>query len=651
MPEGGRKRVAAVLAIDLAGYSSRAETDAGAAASAVAELHARVHAAAGSHDGRVFSTAGDGLMCEFAAASEAVAAAFDILAAAPAGAPPARIGVHLGEVYEQDSGDLLGHGVNVAARLEQLAAPGTALVSRAAADVVQGDLRDRLVRQGHVALDKMNESIEAFVLDPAAKGGRVRRPRRKRALLIVGAVAATAAAVAGLAVLWSAGIIGPSHEQRMQAALDTPEARAAVTRALIEQLSASGAVSDATLSAISAMGDSTALADQNAFDFLRRGETENAVRALETFGVQLQQEGRPQEAALVFTRASGLALLLTPERSLALARRGYGADRASIATFDRYVTAMRLVEGHDSALEFSLQIAESGEGPVAVYARLIASNILTLLERHDEAWREIERAGAAVARYQDNARVQFVDRQARALHYIWTLDFPAAQQAVSQAREIARQIPGEEWRGDLQEVQLAMTLGDSEGAWRASTRAIAERQARGWPASHTLLLHACAARVSSELEGAAPYCRAAGRTSANPLTAVLARLYLAIEERRLDDARREVEVYRQALAPENWPADLAGAASALSQIAILDGDYAAADRHFADARAHLESAGGDASLYASAYHVQGFTEARAGRLAEGCAKLARAASYYQEYNAAPGAAEAQADMRRFNCPV
>src|SRR5512145_2662849 len=163
----------------MAGYSSRAEADAASAASAVRDLHARVRAAAGAHDGRVFSTAGDGLMCEFAAASEAAAAARDILTGAPAGAPPMRIGVHLGEVYEQDGGDLLGHGVNVAARLEHAAAPGTALISRAAADVVQGDLRTQLAAGGRVALDKMNETIEVFVLDPAAKPGHARRPRRQ----------------------------------------------------------------------------------------------------------------------------------------------------------------------------------------------------------------------------------------------------------------------------------------------------------------------------------------------------------------------------------------------------------------------------------------------------------------------------------------
>ena len=53
--------------------------------------------------------------------------------------------MHVGEVAVAESGDLLGYGVNVAARLEALAQPGMALVSRAAADLVRGDLDSHLV--------------------------------------------------------------------------------------------------------------------------------------------------------------------------------------------------------------------------------------------------------------------------------------------------------------------------------------------------------------------------------------------------------------------------------------------------------------------------------------------------------------------------
>jgi class 3 adenylate cyclase len=434
----GRKRAAAVLAIDMAGYSSRAETDAAAAANAVSDLHARVRAAAAKHDGRVFSTAGDGLMCEFAAASEAVAAAQDILTSTPAGAPPARIGIHLGEVDEQQGGDLLGHGVNVAARLEQLAAPGTALISRAVADMVQGELHDRLVRQGRVALDKLNESVEAFVLDPAAKRGHARRPRRKRALLIVGVLAGTGVLIAGATALWSAGIIGPSQEQRMQAALRDPE----VTRALILQLMGEdGQVPrDATLQTISALQGSA---------FLRRGETDAAVSTLENYAATLLQQGRREDAASAYGRASDLAQMLTPERALALARRGFAADPTSLHAFERAADVTRRVEGFGAAIAFSMRAAETADDALETFARLRAAAFHSLSGRVADANTLLDAAAPGVARHPDNLFLQYMYASVRAAVAITSDNPNEARRQIAQARAFARRMPGEEYRGML----------------------------------------------------------------------------------------------------------------------------------------------------------------------------------------------------------
>ncbi|MGD9981878.1 MAG: hypothetical protein AB7H66_14045 [Hyphomonadaceae bacterium] len=114
----GNRRLATILAVDIVGYSAAAERDQAAAAQQVAALRARVVELAALHGGRLFHTAGDGFMMEFPLASAAVRAAVALLneAADAAGTlPRVRAGAHLGEVIV-DGDDLLGHGVNVAAR-------------------------------------------------------------------------------------------------------------------------------------------------------------------------------------------------------------------------------------------------------------------------------------------------------------------------------------------------------------------------------------------------------------------------------------------------------------------------------------------------------------------------------------------------------
>jgi class 3 adenylate cyclase len=654
MAEGGRKRVASVLAVDMAGYSSRAETDAGAATSAVSDLHARVRTAAATHDGRVFSTAGDGLMCEFAAASEAVAAAQDILTGTPRDAPPARIGVHIGEVYEQENGDLLGHGVNVAARLEQLAAPGTALISRAVADMVQGDLRDRLVRQGQVALDKLNESVEAFVLDPAAKRGHARRPRRKRALLIVGVLATTAILVAGAAALWSAGFIGPSREQRVQAALRDPE----VTRALILQLAGGdGQIPrDATLQTISALQGSALPEDLQAFSFLRRGETDAAVNTLENYAATLLQQGRHEEAASAFGRASDLAQLLTPERALALARRAFAADPASMAAFERAANMTRRVEGYDAGTAFCLRTAETADDVLATFARLLAVGNYAVSGRVAEANTLLEAAAPGVARHPDYLLLQHTDAWAHALTANTGNNVNEARRQITRARAFARRLRGEEFRGDVTEVSILFNAGDFDGAWRASRAAIAQREANGWPASQSLLYSACVLGILPEslaparLAEAARYCRAAGAAATDPIMGAFSRGSLALAEERFDDALREIESV--ALLPQTTaqPMDALITEGMRAELALRSGDFAGSERRLPDMRRLAEPLSDGRTQLAEIYRRLGAIEIQQGRRAPGCAKFAEAVRLYREVRSDAAIEAVTRFMRANNCP-
>jgi len=155
------RKLATIVALDVAGYSARTEADEARTAAEVAALRKVIEVIAAKHGGRVFNTAGDGFMLEFGSSLSAVEAAFEL---AETCEPKVRVGVHLGDVVVQPNGDLLGHGVNVAARLMAKSDPGGALVSADVRRTIRGPLGERLISRGVMQLDKMAEAIEAFAL-------------------------------------------------------------------------------------------------------------------------------------------------------------------------------------------------------------------------------------------------------------------------------------------------------------------------------------------------------------------------------------------------------------------------------------------------------------------------------------------------------
>ncbi len=111
-----------------------------------------------------------------------------------------RIGVHLGDVSVTAAGDLLGHGVNVAARIQQMASPRAVLVSGDVKRAIRGPLGERLKPQGSVKLDKMSETLPVFALAPA-EGGRAKGRRLKLAAPLIAGAGVAFLALAGFA-LW-----------------------------------------------------------------------------------------------------------------------------------------------------------------------------------------------------------------------------------------------------------------------------------------------------------------------------------------------------------------------------------------------------------------------------------------------------------------
>ena len=149
------RKLATIVALDVAGYSARTEADEARTTAEVAALRKVIDAIAAKHGGRVFNTAGDGFMLEFRSSLAAVEAAFELAGTCE---PKVRVGVHVGDVVPQANGDLLGHGVNVAARLMARAEPGSSLISADVKRMIRGPVAERLLSCGTFKLDKMAET-------------------------------------------------------------------------------------------------------------------------------------------------------------------------------------------------------------------------------------------------------------------------------------------------------------------------------------------------------------------------------------------------------------------------------------------------------------------------------------------------------------
>jgi TolB-like protein/tetratricopeptide (TPR) repeat protein len=171
-----QRRLAAILAADVVGYSRLMEQDEAGALSALKARRREVVAPlVAQHRGRFVKVMGDGVLIEFASAVDAVDCAVEIqkrFAEANKSLPEARrivlrIGINLGDIIVE-GGDLYGDGVNVAARLEALAEPGSICVSRNVYDQVKRKLECGFDELGPQAVKNIAEPVHVY---------RVRRER------------------------------------------------------------------------------------------------------------------------------------------------------------------------------------------------------------------------------------------------------------------------------------------------------------------------------------------------------------------------------------------------------------------------------------------------------------------------------------------
>jgi TolB-like protein len=167
------RKLAAILVADVVGYSRLAGADEEGTLARLRGLRTDlIDPTIAAHHGRIVKRTGDGFISEFRSVVDAVRCAIEVqtgMVERNAGLPPEkrielRVGVHLGDVVEEADGDLMGDGVNVAARLEGLAEPGGACLSEDAWRQVRDRLKEAFVDLGEKALKNIARPMRVYAL-------------------------------------------------------------------------------------------------------------------------------------------------------------------------------------------------------------------------------------------------------------------------------------------------------------------------------------------------------------------------------------------------------------------------------------------------------------------------------------------------------
>ena len=213
---GETRKLAAILVSDVVGYSRLAGGDEDRILARLRTLRSDlIDPTIAVHHGRVVKRTGDGSIIEFRSVVDAVNCAIEVQRAmvernaevAPDKRIEFRIGVHLGDVVEESDGDLMGDGVNIAARLEGICEPGGVCLSEDAYRQVKSRLELKVADLGRQNLKNIAEPVHAYLLRQGAPGAvkslKTATNRRRRIYAVAAGLAATVVAAGGYA--WHAG--------------------------------------------------------------------------------------------------------------------------------------------------------------------------------------------------------------------------------------------------------------------------------------------------------------------------------------------------------------------------------------------------------------------------------------------------------------
>ena len=165
------RKIAAILVSDVVGYSRLVGADEDRTLARLRALRSdMIDPTIAVHHGRVVKRTGDGAIVEFRSVIDAVRCAIEVqsgMVERNAGLPPERriefrIGIHLGDVVEESDGDLMGDGVNIAARLEGICEPGGVCISEDAYRQVRDKIKEQFVDLGEQVLKNIARPMRAY---------------------------------------------------------------------------------------------------------------------------------------------------------------------------------------------------------------------------------------------------------------------------------------------------------------------------------------------------------------------------------------------------------------------------------------------------------------------------------------------------------
>jgi adenylate cyclase len=306
--ERPQRKLAAILAADVVGFSRLAGADEDRILARLRALRSDlIDPTIAVHNGRVVKRTGDGAIVEFRSAVDAVNCAVEIQNAMTernAGVADDRrivfrIGIHIGDVVEESDGDLMGDGVNIAARLEGIAQPGAICLSEDAYRQVKARLDLAVTDLGAIALKNIAEPVRAYSLQVGAPA--MARPRakslkpKKRSLL-----APLVAAIVALAVLAGGGwYFFAGNRAASVVATNSPPAHLSIVVLPFANLSGDPAqdyfadgVTDNLTTEVSRIRDSFVIARNTAFTY--KGKSTDAKEIGKQLGVRYVLEGSVQ---------------------------------------------------------------------------------------------------------------------------------------------------------------------------------------------------------------------------------------------------------------------------------------------------------------------------------------------------------------------
>jgi adenylate cyclase len=362
------RKIAAILAADVVGFSRMASADEDRTLARLRALRADlIDPTIAGQNGRVFKRTGDGVLVEFRSVVEAVRWGITIQNAMierNVGTPvdqriELRIGIHLGDVVEESDGDLMGDGVNIAARLEGIAEPGAICLSEDAYRQVSGRLDMEVTDLGPTQLKNIARPIRAYSLQvgvpaQAKPATRSRPPEPKKRSILIPLVAGIVALVMVATGAWYVLVGRPAA-----VAANAPAAHLSVVVLPFANLSndpnqdyfADGITENLTTD-LSRIRDSFVIARNTAFTF--KGKSIDAKEIGRELGVRYVLEGSVQRDQ---NRVRVNAQLIDAETGAHL-----WADRFEEDVADLFKLQDQVVARLANALNYELVRAEAETG-------------------------------------------------------------------------------------------------------------------------------------------------------------------------------------------------------------------------------------------------------------------------------------------------